>query len=147
MYLRFLKSVFRKAMLTEIQTQQIIRSELNYRTSRSGGKGGQNVNKVESKVEISFDVANSSALTDHQKHLILGKLGESGPILQIISEKHRSQLENKREAQEKLIEQLQKFLKIRKKRTATKPTKSSQRKRIEKKKAHSERKARRRKPE
>jgi len=133
-------------MLTGEQAERILKTELLYRTSRSGGKGGQHVNKVESKVEISFNAETSEVLNEVQKSTILSRIREDGPCIRIISEKHRSQLENKLDAQRKLITLLQKYLKIQKKRTATKPTFSSRLRKAETKKRRSETKAMRRKP-
>jgi len=134
-------------MLTEEQIQDIFK-ELSYKTSRSGGKGGQNVNKVESKVEISFDVLNSNVLSEVVKQKILSRpnLTDNSGCIKVISEKHRSQLENKEEARRKLIQVLQLTLRPVKKRRPTKPTKASKRKKEQSKKLHSEKKQNRRKP-
>lgn len=134
-------------MLTEEQIQGIFK-ELSYKTSRSGGKGGQNVNKVESKVEIGFDVMNSQVLSEETKQKFLNRKGltDASGCIRVISEKHRSQLENKEEARKKLIHILQNILRPVKKRKPTKPTKSSKRKKQESKIKHSEKKQNRRKP-
>jgi len=134
-------------MLTEEQIQDIFK-ELSYKTSRSGGKGGQNVNKVESKVEISFDVLNSNVLSEEIKQKILNRpnLTDNSGCIKVISEKNRSQLENKEEARRKLIQVLQLTLRPVKKRRPTKPTKASKRKKEQSKKLHSEKKQNRRKP-
>src|SRR6187402_282077 len=99
-------------MMLTAEQEATIKKELFYRTSRSGGKGGQNVNKVESKVEIIFDLNACMALSFYQKNILLqrrAELGLEGPI-HMIAEKHRSQLENKLEAQAKLFSYLNKLL-------------------------------------
>lgn len=134
-------------MLTEQQQEKITRTELQYKTARSGGKGGQNVNKVESKVEITFSVLDSQVLEPAQKEIILRKLSEAAlpEEIRIVSEKHRSQLENKQEAQRKLLELLNKYLKPVRKRYATKPSRASKLKKLADKKKHGEKKSLRQK--
>jgi ribosome-associated protein len=134
-------------MLTEEQEKKIIKKELRYQTSRSGGKGGQNVNKVESKVEITFDVSASEALTERQKEIILRKLTDlpEGSLIKVIGNTHRSQLENKVEAQKKLLRLLNKLLKPVKKRVPTKPSKASKQRILAEKKMKSEKKSLRQK--
>jgi len=112
-------------------------SEFTFKSSRSGGKGGQNVNKVETKIELNFDVGNSSILNDLEKNKILLKLKnriDKNGILQIVSQTERSQLLNKQIVQKKFYEFIEKALKVEKIRKKTKPTKSSEEKRIESKK-------------
>jgi len=73
-------------------------SEFQFLTSRSSGPGGQNVNKVNSKVELRFDIPNSSLLNDEQKEILLAKLATkitSDGILSVVSQRDRSQLANK----------------------------------------------------
>lgn len=127
---------------------KIFEPEFIFKTSRSSGKGGQNVNKVSSKVELDFDIQNSQLLSDQQKDLLLSKLtnriNKEG-ILQIISQSERSQLANKEKAIKKFYELLIKSFKPKKKRIATKPGKAAKEKRIKKKKLVSEKKAERRK--
>ncbi len=129
-------------MLTPQQLQGIFEQECTYRTSRSGGKGGQNVNKVESKVELSFDVAASQLLTQTQKHLLLQTSGiiEQGGVVRLLSETHRTQLQNKKEVQQKLKKLLGLLLKPKKKRIKTKPGKAAREKKLHDKKRHSEKK-------
>ena len=133
--------VINLGMLTAIQKEQILQHELLYRTSRSRGKGGQNVNKVESKVEIDFHVTSSAILTEQQKHLLLQKLGEGNEWIRVRSELYRSQLENKEDARKKLILGINKLLRVEKKRLATKPSKASKRKKLDTKKRRSETKS------
>jgi ribosome-associated protein len=123
--------------------------EVFYKTSRSGGSGGQNVNKVSSKAELNFDVARSRLLTEEEKHIIFqrlsGRINKEG-ILKVTAETSRSQLENKHIAFEKFIKLISDCLKEKKKRVATKASKGSKEKRIHIKKIRAERKAMRRKP-
>ena len=118
-------------------------SEFEFKSSRSGGKGGQNVNKVETKIELNFDVVNSMILNDDEKKRILLKLQnriDKNGILQIIAQTERSQLMNKLKAQKRFNELIENALKKEKERKKTKPSASSKEKRIETKKIISEKK-------
>lgn len=78
--------------------KHLLETEFTFKTSRSGGSGGQHVNKVSTKVELDFDVANSKILTDEQKDLIANKLASRITVeglLQVICQTERSQLRNK----------------------------------------------------
>jgi ribosome-associated protein len=114
-----------------------VSKEMFFKTARSGGAGGQNVNKVETMVEGYFQVSGSRLLSGTQQDLILRKLANkinADGLLQVRSQVHRSQLENKNEVMRKMNALLTLALKKEKKRISTKPTQSSKQKRIESKK-------------
>jgi ribosome-associated protein len=122
-------------------------AELRFRTSRSGGPGGQNVNKLETRVELLFDVARSPSLSEDQKNIILSALAsriDAEGILHISSQKSRSQWENKQIVIEKLAVLLSSALRVRKKRVKTAPTRGSKERRVQSKKKHSKKKQMRR---
>jgi ribosome-associated protein len=98
---------------------EILKKELQYRTARSGGSGGQNVNKVETKVEAMLDVTASEAFDEVERTLIFAKLENlinKDGVLQVTNQTERSQLANKELAQKKLIRHLEKALKKEKER-------------------------------
>jgi len=112
-------------------------SEFVYSTSRSGGPGGQNVNKVSTKVELRLSLLLTSLFSETEKELIFKKLknkiNKDGELL-LISQSERTQLMNKKVVTEKFYELISKALTIPAKRRATKPTVSSKFKRLEEKK-------------
>lgn len=111
--------------------------ELFFKTARSGGKGGQNVNKVETMVEAYFNVGSSSILTEEQKALILEKLASkinADGLLMVKSQSERTQLDNKHQAIKKINDLINRALVVQAKRKPTKPTAASKQKRIEQKK-------------
>ncbi len=116
-------------------------TELHFRTARSRGPGGQNVNKLETRVELLFDVKNSTSLTEKQRGTILSvlesKMDQEG-VLRIVSQESRSQWQNKQRAIEKFVRLLQKALTAKRERVATQPASSSKEKRLKEKKIRAE---------
>ncbi|MBV8327960.1 alternative ribosome rescue aminoacyl-tRNA hydrolase ArfB [Chryseobacterium sp.] len=121
--------------------------ELSFKTSRSSGAGGQNVNKVETAVTVLWKVAESEFFSEDQKKIIQDKLknriNAEGILFLNVSES-RTQLMNKNKAIEKIIELVDKALIIPKKRTATNPSKGQKQKRLDNKKKLSDKKENRR---
>lgn len=124
--------------------------EVVVKTSRSGGKGGQNVNKVSSKVELVFNVVASALFTDEQKALLqerlVSRLDAEGN-LHVVSQEDRSQLLNKQRALIKLDNLLAKSLLVQKKRKPTKVPKSVIEKRLQNKSANADKKKNRKTPD
>ena len=123
--------------LTIYRELRIPMREIKYRFARSGGKGGQNVNKVETRVELLFDVAHSPTLSDHQRGQLLENLKsrlDTQGILRIIAQESRSQWRNREEAVRRFVELLEKALTPKKKRFLTKVSRIAKVRRLEEKK-------------
>lgn len=122
--------------------------EISFKAIRSSGAGGQHVNKVSSKIELTFDLENSNSLSDEEKELLktklLSKLSKEN-ILILFCDDTRSQHKNKEIVIKRFLELLKLNLIIPKKRKKTKPSKASVKKRLENKKKLSEKKNNRRK--
>jgi ribosome-associated protein len=117
--------------------------EIQLRTSRSSGPGGQHAQKSETRVEAIFDVEASSALSPAQKRRVVAK---AGPVLRAIAQDERSQLRNKDLAVERVVEALREALRVPRHRVPTKPSKAAKERRLEGKKRRSETKKLRRAP-
>ena len=133
----------------KLNTETLIQ-ELNFKAIRSSGSGGQHVNKVSSKVELSFNLDASEALTDLQKQRILNKLKNritNDGVLILQCEESRSQHKNKELAIKRFIELIKTSLIVPKKRIPTKIPKSVIRKRLKNKRNLSDKKANRKKPD
>lgn len=118
-------------------------NELIFQTSRSSGPGGQNINKVNSRVELRFNIPESQLLNEAQKAILVDKLASrltTDGTLILAAQKERSQLQNKERVIQRFYNLLEKSLRPVKKRRATKPTRSSVEKRLTVKKQQSEKK-------
>ena len=114
-------------------------SEIAYRTTRSGGPGGQHVNKVETQVELLFDVAHSPSLNEAQRQRILSQLKnliDQDGKLHLTAQSERSQLRNREIVSARFQEILAAALRVPRKRRPTRPTAASKAKRLESKKRH-----------
>ena len=117
--------------------------EIELRASRSSGPGGQHANVTDSRIEASFDVAASAALTPAQQAQIMGR---AGPVVRAVAQDARSQVRNRELALERLRARLAQALHVPRSRTATRPTRASRQRRLEAKRRTGERKQGRRRP-
>ncbi|WP_240186912.1 alternative ribosome rescue aminoacyl-tRNA hydrolase ArfB [Pedobacter nanyangensis] len=138
-----------KATFVEMLPEQSeILKVVSFKTSRSGGKGGQHVNKVSSKVELIFDIDDADFFSEEEKRQLKEKLAariDSEGLLHVVSQEDRSQFMNKQRAVLKLIAILKAGLQVRKARKATKIPKAVKEKRLANKAQLSQKKEGRRK--
>lgn len=118
-------------------------AEVELRTSRSSGPGGQHANVTASRVEAVFDVEASAALDERQRARLLERLG---PVVTAVAQDARGQARNRELALERLAAKLREGLRVQRKRRPTKPTRASRRRRLEQKRRAGERKRSRRPP-
>jgi ribosome-associated protein len=127
----------------------IPRAELDIRASRASGAGGQHVNKTSSRIEISWNVAASSAITEEQRERLLARLSsrlsDDGAI-RVVASETRSQLRNREAAEARLAETIAKALMVPKKRKPTRRPRAANEARLTEKKKQSDRKRERRRP-
>lgn len=137
-------------MTTEELAYRGFENEFQIAASRSSGAGGQNVNKVNTKIELRFNISTSGLLSDEEKDIILTKLktqiNSDGELI-ITAQEARSQIQNKTKAIEKFYILLAKTLTKRKKRKPTNPSAASKEKRLQSKRRMSEKKDLRKKIE
>ncbi len=127
----------------------LLHNELSFSTSRSGGPGGQNVNKVESKVTLKLDIVRSVLLSAYEKEIIRHALASyitKDGVLLLTAQESRSQLENKEAALRKLDALFVRALRKKKARKPTKPSRAAKLKRLHSKKNQGEKKKWRQKP-
>jgi len=125
-------------------------SECIFAASRSSGPGGQNINKVNTKVELRFNITDSKILNDSEKELLLEKLASrinQEGLLILSSQSERSQLKNKEKVLEKLHKLVLNALKPKKKRKVSKPSQAAIENRLKEKHKNAEKKASRQKPD
>ena len=119
-------------------------SEVELRTSRSSGPGGQHANVTASRVEASFDVAASRSLSEEQRRRIMARCG---PVVRAVAQDTRSQARNRELALERLRSRLASALAVQRPRRATRPTEAARRRRLESKRRRGELKRQRRRPD
>lgn len=133
-----------------LQAKRDFTAELSFRFSRSSGPGGQSVNKVNTRVEVGFNIRHSLLLSEYEKNRLTQKLSNKinkDGELWMDAQTERSQIRNKEVAIKKTHQVLNQALARPKFRVSTKPSKSAKRKRLENKKQHGQKKTMRKKPE
>jgi len=123
--------------------------EVAFATSRSGGPGGQNVNKLETRVTLRFDLAGSASLSEEQKARLRERLATritKAGILQVTAQRHRTQAANREAAVERFAELLRESLREEAPRKKTRPSRAAKARRLEAKRRHSQRKRERAAP-
>ena len=122
-------------MIRVTRSVELPEAEIELRTSRSSGPGGQHAQKSETRVEAVFDVDASSALTERQKQRVRSRVG---PVLRAVAQDERSQSRNKELAVERLVEQLRRALRVERRRVPTKPSEASRQRRLDDKRRRGE---------
>ena len=117
--------------------------ELQENFSASGGPGGQHVNKAATRVELTLNLTTSSAFNESERRRVIDKLGE---VVRVVADDERSQLRNRTLAAERMAAKLRDALHVQRRRRVTKPTRGSQRRRLQAKSERSEVKQQRRRP-
>ena len=118
--------------------------EIDVRATRSSGPGGQHANVTASRIEATFDVGASSALTDEQKRRVMARCG---PLVRAVAQDTRSQRRNRELALERLAGRLDRALAVQRQRRATRPTRAAKERRLQRKRRRSETKRLRGRPE
>ncbi len=124
-------------------------AELSFATGRSSGPGGQNVNKVETRVTLLFDVDGSPSLSQSQRDRLQRRLAtriNKHGVLRVVSQRHRTQAANRQAATERFIELVRGALRRQRRRVATSPSAQARARRLESKRRRSRLKERRRRP-
>ncbi len=128
----------------------IPRAEVEFRATRSGGPGGQHVNTSSTRVELTWNVRDSSALAAAQRHQVIASLGKrvtADGILRVVCSAGRSQRQNRDTAEERMAELVRGALTVRKKRVKTKPSRAAKQRRLDAKRRRGDTKRERRRTE